>query len=778
MRTRTRLSIGPLITTLTMVLMIGGCGSNENGTQPDGGNVPDGNGEVVQPDVDDPPEVAPSCTEDTDCTTDNACMAAACVEGVCEWTPREGEACDDEDTCTEGETCGVDGTCGGGAAIAVETTACQVCSCDPVDGVTCEPAKAGDACNDADCCTLGDSCIACDPEVDESCPDDGLACLGSPKPCDDGNECTVDTCSCDENDVSECGSVDTADGLSCDFNENDCTTGDHCENGVCAVGIPSDLDDQNPCTKDYCEKGEIKHDALSGLDVQCDDGNECTSADFCHVGTCTGGGPVLCTVPPCASGASCVNGEGCVVDWMPDGAECDDGNDCTASDQCNADHQCEGTANECDDQNSCTVDACAPDTGCTNTPDASTDGLPCGSTDGGPCGATCQSGACVGSGGQGSCDDNNPCTKDTCDPVSGCVNAAWSVPTACDDGDACTSDDQCVGTACEGTATGNEDVTVTCGQKNALDTDGCCCKKPDPIGKYMSGHVLDMGSQPSNTTMECCLTPGFTLGCKDTAYIAVSSDGTTWSTVDSYATSSVPKAGGGWEPVCTTITPANAFQYVRGANTKCYVDKFTCTVPCQAEPPTGNTLNLSITADTWVEGAASHGSHEYLIVGKHAGYAKKRSLLRADVDQLAPGTPISKATLWIYFNYAHASSAMPEACIDRVMAVHEVLIPWAEDWATKIKATGSKNWTEPLCGVNDADAASVATTSDYWVCTEIQTWKSFDITPLVQQWIDNPDSNNGVLLWAENEDDPGRDFRMYSRNASDASLHPYVEVVY
>jgi hypothetical protein len=36
----------------------------------------------------------------------------------------------------------------------------------------------------------------------------------------------------------------------------------------------------------------------------------------------------------------------------------------------------------------------------------------------------------------GSCDDNNPCTVDTCDPVAGCLYA----PTNCDDGNVCTVD--------------------------------------------------------------------------------------------------------------------------------------------------------------------------------------------------------------------------------------------------------------------------------------------------------------------------------------------------
>ena len=47
------------------------------------------------------------------------------------------------------------------------------------------------------------------------------------------------------------------------------------------------------------------------------------------------------------------------------------------------------------------------------------------------------------------CNDNNPCTNDSCDPASGCV---FSNNTAtCDDNNPCTVGDTCGGGACTGT---------------------------------------------------------------------------------------------------------------------------------------------------------------------------------------------------------------------------------------------------------------------------------------------------------------------------------------
>ena len=43
-------------------------------------------------------------------------------------------------------------------------------------------------------------------------------------------------------------------------------------------------------------------------------------------------------------------------------------------------------------------------------------------------------GTCVGT--PINCDDGNPCTTDSCDPVTGCINTPNS--NACDDGNVCT----------------------------------------------------------------------------------------------------------------------------------------------------------------------------------------------------------------------------------------------------------------------------------------------------------------------------------------------------
>jgi len=106
-----------------------------------------------------------------------------------------------------------------------------------------------------------------------------------------------------------------------------------------------------------------------------------------------------------------------------------------------ADKKCR-TAAECDDQNPCTDDTCNPDTGCVNENNtaACDDGDACTVLD--LCsGGECRPGAAV------DCDDGNPCTDDSCDPAAGCRNLDNTDP--CDDQDACTQNDACLDGACK-----------------------------------------------------------------------------------------------------------------------------------------------------------------------------------------------------------------------------------------------------------------------------------------------------------------------------------------
>ncbi|MBM4354153.1 MAG: hypothetical protein FJ109_10220, partial [Deltaproteobacteria bacterium] len=144
---------------------------------------------------------------------------------------------------------------------------------------------------------------------------------------------------------------------------------------------------------------------------------------------------------------------------------------------CNGtDDDCDGSTDEplevdgdyvnlCDDGNPCTDDQCKGGQGCLYEKLQSGEcihGDPCTVAD------HCVAGECVGN--PVICDDDNPCTDDTCDGAGGCQFEANSA--GCDDGDPCTVADNCSQTVCAG-------VSIPCDcQKDAdcaLLEDGDLC---------------------------------------------------------------------------------------------------------------------------------------------------------------------------------------------------------------------------------------------------------------------------------------------------------------
>ncbi|MBT9555065.1 MAG: hypothetical protein IV100_03500 [Myxococcales bacterium] len=119
------------------------------------------------------------------------------------------------------------------------------------------------------------------------------------------------------------------------------------------------------------------------------------------------------------------------------------------------------------------------------------DGTTCSDDDACTTGDQCKTGACTGT--RKTCDDQNPCTNDLCNPVSG---ACEGNPNAalCDDGVLCTIGDQCS----NGTCTGNNNPACEC----VADAD---CKKFDDAD--LCNGVLSCQDK------KCLVKPGSAVSC-------------------------------------------------------------------------------------------------------------------------------------------------------------------------------------------------------------------------------------------------------------------------
>jgi hypothetical protein len=91
-------------------------------------------------------------------------------------------------------------------------------------------------------------------------------------------------------------------------------------------GTVADCDDGNPCTVDSCTDGACTYAATA-----CDDGDPCDGAERCAPGAgCVAGVPVRCDDGnPCNGTETCAAGVGCIA-GSP--LVCDDGDPCTADD--------------------------------------------------------------------------------------------------------------------------------------------------------------------------------------------------------------------------------------------------------------------------------------------------------------------------------------------------------------------------------------------------------------------------------------------------------------
>lgn len=350
------------------------------------------------------------------CDDGNPCTKDYCLPGAagCVHDPLFGQ-CDDNNACTTSDHCTQDNECVGYEKECDDFNICTDDSCDPNVGCIFTPNQ--NYCDDGDPCTLSDKCVA------------GI-CIGEPKDCDDGIPCTIDTC----HPLYGCQHVLTSG--QCD-DKNACTEGDTCATGVC-IGMVKDCNDHNVCTKDECDpKVGCIHIPQPGI---CDDGDPCTEGDHCEDGECVSS-PKDCNDNDLCSKDYCGEGGMCFHEkiW----GECDDGNPCTQGDEC-VTGECKGYPADCNDDNPCTIDSCDPKIGCVHTPDpkATTcdDHSVCTVND------HCEQGKCVGI--PITCNDNNPCTKDQCDPKKGCLYQEFE--GQCDDGELCTTDDYCIQGKCIG----------------------------------------------------------------------------------------------------------------------------------------------------------------------------------------------------------------------------------------------------------------------------------------------------------------------------------------
>jgi len=288
---------------------------------------------------------------------------------------------------------------------------------------------------------------------DSDCSDDGISCTDAV--CNGHLGCShvikEDNCLINNNCISEyvenpnstcmqCDPTisqemwsDKPENSSCDDGEN-CTKADSCKSGVC-TGTSYSCDDNLDCTTNVCNGSggcdySLKQDFCL-ISTECYTSGSIKPGDVCH--TCS---PSKSTSAWSESTSS---------------TSCNDDNACTKNDYCNGGLCVGGEDIVCTDNNECTAGSCDPIDGCSFTNVA--DATPCREDDGV---FNCFDGECVQTGCIGTCSiESTSCIDD--DTVCSCNNGSWS-ELSCD-------------TFCEGQGRKSKG----CNQIGVGENYGCSC---------------------------------------------------------------------------------------------------------------------------------------------------------------------------------------------------------------------------------------------------------------------------------------------------------------
>lgn len=476
------------------------------------------------------------CDDGAPCTDDEKCKAGACEEVTlscaCSATA-DCQAVDDTNACNGVLYCDkLVGKCRTNPASVVVCPLladgpCSQPLCNPSNG-KCEGKPLGEfkICEaDGSLCTGVDYCVsgkcnlgaaACACSVDADCAKaDTNLCAGvhycdkakgacqlnaaTKVFCTGGADCAPNTC---EPASGDCKAQNAPDQTLCDVDDFGCTA-DVCVAGACAAG-PNKCHCAGDSDCAAFEDGKLCNGTLT---CSTDSNAYLCEIDKASIPACSVALAGACTATACSEKSgkcevlaaneadACDDLELCTVaDQCSDGAcvgtpaaataVCDDADKCTTVDRC-AGGKCVGkTAPDCDDQLPCTVDSCDTGKGCLHgaIDAACSDGIACTAD---LCDAT---NGCLNPPNDALCKDSVDCTEDTCDLKLGCLSTA--IDSKCDDAEPCNGSETCApGTPAQSglAAHCKAGKTLSCDDGNTCTTDSCAagtgCKNAANTGQ-------------------------------------------------------------------------------------------------------------------------------------------------------------------------------------------------------------------------------------------------------------------------------------------------------
>lgn len=349
------------------------------------------------------------------------------------------------------------------------------------------------------CVEANDQCVQC---LNDGNCNDNLFCNG------------VETC---VSNVCQPGSFPCLEGQTCEEATDECT----------GCGNSSQCDDGDPCNgAETCVAGQCQPGTpipnCCTSNAQCNDGNICNGSEACVSNLCQNGTPLNCNDNlPCTSD-SCHPILGCQHSNLPSGSPCGDqtSTPCNLPDTCNPIGDCQSNIRPngtpcpdglaCNGAETCSAGVCQPGTpipGCCENNSACDNGNPCDGVE------TCSNNTCVpGTPIPGCCLNNSDCSNfNVCDGVETCVNnvCVAGTPLNCNDNNPCTINTCHATLGCQST---NAELGTPCGSPSNTTCDhpdtcnaGACQQNMEPNGTSCPDGVLCNGDE---TCQNGVCTPG------------------------------------------------------------------------------------------------------------------------------------------------------------------------------------------------------------------------------------------------------------------------------
>ena len=193
----------------------------------------------------------------------------------------------------------------------------------------------------------------------------------------------------------------------------------------------------------------------------------------------------------------------------------------------------------------------------------------------------------------------------------------------------------------------------------------------------------------------------------------------------------------------------------------------------------GLMYRLEAVQDVLLEREDTKYDRDFLIVGKHPDYPNKRSLIQFQTPIIESGQEIDWAKMYLYYWYAHKAgwhTVYQTKYISRTLQVHQVKKDWIEGEATSVLRRTGVAWSRQYLALDGSDADERPLDAVTIYTDRPEGYVEFDVTGAVRNWEADKETNYGLLIWATNEKEEGRDLRFHGRKKEE-QYRPFIRVL-